>query len=67
MQIVDNREIVDIKELKADIERLLKAYRTRKDDLEWADDEWEVSEIQEELDDYAKNIKLLKAKVKELA
>jgi hypothetical protein len=52
-------------EAKAEIARLLKVYRVKKDDLEWADDDWESSEIQEELDGYAKNIKILKAKVRE--
>ncbi|HIO95192.1 MAG TPA: hypothetical protein EYG67_00030 [Campylobacterales bacterium] len=52
-------------ETKATIEKLLKAYRTKKDDLEWADDEWESSEIQEELDGYAKKIKILKAQLRE--
>ena len=52
-------------EAKAEIDRLLKAYRVKKDDLEWADDDWEVGEIQEELDGYARKIKVLKFKVRE--
>ncbi len=51
-------------ELKEKIENLIKLYHQRKEELQWADDEWEVSEIQEDLDNYAKEIKKLKAKVK---
>ncbi len=56
----DNRVI----ELKEKIENLIKLYHQRKEELQWADDEWEVSEIQEDLDNYAREIKKLKAKVK---
>ncbi len=56
----------NIEEIKAKIEQLLTAYRAKHDELEWADDEWESSEIQEELDVYAKKIKKLKAQVREL-
>ncbi len=51
-------------ELKEKIENLIKLYHQRKEELQWADDEWEVSEIQEDLDNYAREIKKLKAKVK---
>lgn len=60
-----NQEEFNLEEAKAEINRLLKVYRVKKDDLEWANDDWETSEIQEELDGYAKNIKILKAKVRE--
>jgi len=55
----------DIEEVKKEIEKLLVAYRTKKDDLEWADDDWAADEINEELDQYAKKIKALKEKVRE--
>ncbi|MCH9740056.1 MAG: hypothetical protein K0U38_04335 [Epsilonproteobacteria bacterium] len=55
----------NLDEVKAHIEKLLMVYRTKKDELEWADDDWEVSEIQEELDSYAKDIRELKLKVRE--
>ncbi len=51
-------------ELKEKIENLLKMYHKRKEELQWADDEWDISEIQEDLDNYAKEIKKLKAKIK---
>ncbi len=58
------REDSRVIELKEKIEKLVKIYHKRKEELQWADDEWEVSEIQEDLDNYAKEIKKLKAKVK---
>jgi hypothetical protein len=60
-----NKDKVNLEEAKAEINRLLKVYRIKKDDLEWADDDWEVGEIQEELDGYARRIRVLKSKVRE--
>jgi len=61
-----NREDNDIvKAIKDRIEEILKIYHTRKEDLQWADEEWEIGEIQEELDGYAKEIKKLKRKIQE--
>ena len=61
-----NKEDNDIvKAIKDRIEEILKVYHTRKEDLQWADEEWEVGEIQEELDGYAKEIKKLKRKIQE--
>ena len=54
----------NIEDAKEEINQLLAKYRVRKDELEWANDDWEESEIQEELDGYAKKIKLLKAQIK---
>ena len=62
----ENPQASTIEALKAKIEQLLANYRAKHDELEWADDEWESSEIQEELDAYAKEIKKLKAQVREL-
>jgi len=61
----ENKDIFNIEEAKAEINKLLKLYRTKKDDLEWADDDWEQGEIQEELDNYALKIRVLKSKVRE--
>ena len=61
-----NREDNDIvKAIKDRIEEILKIYHTRKEDLQWADEDWEVGEIQEELEGYAKEIKKLKQKIQE--
>lgn len=54
-----------VKAIKKRIEELLNIYHTRKEDLQWADEDWEVGEIQEELDGYAKEIKKLKVKIHE--
>ncbi len=54
----------DVLEVKKNIEKLLAQYRAKKDDLEWADDEWSEDEIQVELDLYAKEIKTLKAQIR---
>jgi prefoldin subunit 5 len=56
-----------IKVLKRKIEEILKKYNTRKEDLQWADEEWEIEEIQEELDGYANEIKKLKAKIHKIS
>ena len=53
-------------ELKRKIEKLLETYHTRKEELQWADDDWEVSEIQEDLDGYAREIKKLKQQIKNI-
>lgn len=58
------KKTFDVNEVKANIEKLLAQYRSRKEDLEWADDEWSEDEIQVELDDYAQEIRELKEKVR---
>jgi len=52
-----------IQELKKKIDDLLKKYNTRKEDLQWADEDWEIGEIQEDLDNYAKEIQKIKNKI----
>ena len=65
-QDVDENKIeFNVESANGEIAQLLKQYRTRKDELEWANDDWEESEIQEELDGYAKKIKSIKAQIKE--
>jgi len=54
-----------IQAIKKRIEELLNSYNARKEDLQWADEDWEIGEIQEDLDGYAKEIKKLKAKIHE--
>ena len=60
-----NQEEFSVKDAKAEIDRLLKTYRVKKDDLEWADDDWEIEEVNVELDIYSRQIKVLKAQVRE--
>ncbi|HHH19545.1 MAG TPA: hypothetical protein ENK86_03390 [Campylobacterales bacterium] len=61
----ETSQAFDVEKVKAEIEQLLITYRNKKEELDWADDDWEVSEIQEELDGYANKIRLLKNRVKE--
>ena len=67
MENIENKNKIEfnLEDANSEIEVLLKKYRTRKDELEWADDEWEESEIQEELDGYARKINSIKAQIKE--
>ncbi len=65
MKDIENEIEFNLESANSEIEQLLKIYRERKDELEWADDEWEESEIQEELDGYAKKINSIKAQIKE--
>ena len=64
MKNIENELEFSVESANSEIEQLLKKYRTRKDELEWADDEWEESEIQEELDGYARKINSIKAQIK---
>ncbi|MCK4441047.1 MAG: hypothetical protein KAU90_03515 [Sulfurovaceae bacterium] len=64
-KIVKKEDNDIVKAIKERIEELLRTYHTRKEDLQWADEDWEVGEIQEELDGYAKEIKKLKKKIQE--
>ncbi len=65
MKDIENEIEFNLESANSEIEQLLKIYRERKDELEWADDEWEESEIQEELDGYARKINSIKAQIKE--
>jgi len=55
-----------VEELKAKLEKLLLMYRERHDELELAEEEWDIGEIQESLDQYTKEINKLKKQVREL-
>ncbi len=55
-----------IEEVKAKIEKLLAMYREKHDELEWAEEEWDIGEIQESLAQYTKEINKLKKQVREL-
>lgn len=60
----ENEVLFSIEKTKEEINQLLAKYRTRKDELEWVSDDWEEGEIQEELDGYARQIKVMKAQIK---
>ena len=55
-----------VEELKAKLEKLLLMYREKHDELELAEEEWDIGEIQESLDQYTKEINKLKKQVREL-
>lgn len=44
----DENQTFDLEKTKVEIEKLLSAYRTKKEEMVWADDDWEMGEIQEE-------------------
>ena len=60
----ENKVEFNVESTKEKINQLLAKYRTRKDELEWVSDDWEEGEIQEELDGYARQIKVMKAEIK---
>ena len=60
----ENEVAFSVESTKEEINQLLAKYRTRKDELEWVSDDWEEGEIQEELDGYARQIKVMKAQIK---
>ncbi len=61
----ENEVEFSVESTKEEINQLLAKYRTRKDELERVSDDWEEGEIQEELDGYARQIKVMKAQIKE--
>jgi hypothetical protein len=61
----ENEVEFSVESTKEEINQLLAKYRTRKDELEWVSDDWEEGEIQEELDGYARQIKIMKTQIKE--
>jgi len=60
----DNNKTVE--ELKSKIEHLLAQYRVKHDELELAEEEWDIGEIQEALAQYTREINKLKKQVREL-
>ena len=52
-----------VEEMKERISNLLKEYRVKHDELDLAEEEWDIGEIQEALANYTKEINILKKKV----
>jgi len=52
-----------MEEMKERISILLKDYRIKHDELELAEEEWDIGEIQEALANYTREINILKKKV----
>jgi predicted RNase H-like nuclease (RuvC/YqgF family) len=63
---MDEVENEKVKMLKDKIDKLLNLYRQKHDELELAEEEWDIGEIQVALEDYTKEIKILKNKVREI-
>jgi uncharacterized coiled-coil DUF342 family protein len=65
MQQTNDLDIPKKDDFITEVASLKTRYKTTKEKLEWADDDWAADEINEELDQYAKEIKILKTKVRE--
>jgi len=59
-------ENMTIEEIERYREKLLKAYHTKKEDIDFAEDEMEEAWIEEELDKYRVEIRACVAKINEL-
>jgi len=66
MDTIEDKNRKTIDEMKAKIEHLLAQYRLKHDELELAEEEWDIGEIQETLAQYTKEINKLKKQVREL-
>ena len=69
MSQMENIDISKKDEYLAQVTEFKKKYKDKKSELEWADDEWEESVIEEEMNKYASRIRLLNkrlAAIKEL-
>ena len=53
-------------EMRVKINTLLGKYRLKHDELELAEEEWDIGEIQEDLANYTKEINILKKRLHEL-
>ncbi len=59
MNQMENIDITKKDEYLAQVTEFKKKYKDKKSELEWADDEWEESVIEEEMNKYASRIRLL--------
>ena len=59
MNQTENIDITKKDEYLAQVTEFKKKYKDKKSELEWADDEWEESVIEEEMNKYASRIRLL--------
>jgi len=57
---------MSIEELERYKEKLLKAYHSKKEDIDFAEDEMEEAWVEEELDKFRKEIKASIARIEEL-
>jgi len=66
MSVTVEANTTNIKKLNEKIEKILAQYRVKHDELELAEEEWDIGEIQEDLAMYSKEINILKKKVHQL-
>ena len=66
MKNTDKNSTQTVEEMKVKINNLLTEYRLKHDELDLAEEEWDIGEIQEALANYTKEINTLKKKVHEL-
>ena len=59
MNSTENIDITKKDEYLAQVTEFKRKYKDKKSELEWADDEWEESVIEEEMNKYASRIRLL--------
>jgi hypothetical protein len=59
MNQTENIDVTKKDEYLAQVTEFKKKYKDKKSELEWADDEWEESVIEEEMNKYASRIRLL--------
>ena len=63
MSQIENIDITKKEEYLAQVAEFKKKYKDKKSELEWADDEWEESVIEDEMNKYASRIKLLNQRI----
>jgi len=66
MNNTDKNNEKSVEEMREKINTILAKYRRKHDELELAEEEWDIGEIQESLSNYTKEINLLKKKVHDL-
>ena len=63
MKNTDKNSTQTVEEMKVKINNLLTEYRLKHDELDLAEEEWDIGEIQEALSNYTREINILKKKV----
>jgi len=63
MSQTENIDITKKEEYLAQVAEFKQKYKDKKSELEWADDEWEESVIEDEMNKYASRIRLLNQRI----
>ncbi len=59
MENLENIDVTKKDEYLTQVTEFKKKYKDKKSELKWADDEWEESLLEEEMNKYASRIKML--------